>query len=173
MSWDKCNISCAVLNDTGWCLELVRVPVKCANTNDLFHILRCLLHLEFLTCMWNYKSKGQFLQEFLSLLFLTFSKVGYIFSENNKCVQGSAVNYSIKEPHWPTVCFSCRGVQAAHLIMTVHAKFFLVVKYVYFFFFNILVSLFSECIVDRKTTLLFFFGTTDNRVKLFAWSNVY
>ena len=27
--WDKCSISCSVLNDTGWCLELVRVPVNC------------------------------------------------------------------------------------------------------------------------------------------------
>ena len=74
--------------------------------------------------MWNDQSKGQFLQEFLSLLFLMFSKVGHIFSENNKLVQGSAVNYSVKEPYWPTVCFSCRGVQATHLIMTVHTTFF-------------------------------------------------
>jgi len=29
--WDKCSIYCAVLNDAGWCLELVRVPVKCHN----------------------------------------------------------------------------------------------------------------------------------------------
>jgi len=71
-----------------------------------------------------------------------FSKVGHIFSENNKCVQGSAVNHSIKEPHWPTVCFSCRGVQAAHLIMTVRTTFFLVVKHIYFFFSIILLSLF-------------------------------
>ena len=40
------------------------------------------------------------------------------------------------------VCFSCRGVQAAHLIMTVHTTFFVVVKYIYFFFSSILVSLF-------------------------------
>jgi len=129
--------------------------------------------------MWNDQSKGQFLQEFLSLLFLMFSKVGYIFSENNKCVQGSAVNYSIKKPHWPTVCFSCPGVQVAHLIMTIHTTFSLVVKYVYFFFSSIIslslsLSLsFSECIVDRKTALLFFFGATDNRVKMFVWSNAY
>jgi len=31
VNWDKCSISCAVLNDAGWCLELVRVPVKCCN----------------------------------------------------------------------------------------------------------------------------------------------
>ena len=65
--------------------------------NDLFHILRCLLHLETLTFMWNDQNKGQFLQEFLSLLFLMFSKAGHIFSEN-KCVLGNAVIYSIKEP---------------------------------------------------------------------------
>jgi hypothetical protein len=69
--------------------------------------------------MWNDQSKDQFLQEFFSRVFLMFSKVGHISSENDKCVQGSAVNHSIKEPHWPTVCFSCRGGQAAHLIVTV------------------------------------------------------
>jgi len=41
--------------------------------------------------MWNDQRKGEFLQELLSLLFLMFSKFGQIFSENNKCVQGSAV----------------------------------------------------------------------------------
>jgi hypothetical protein len=92
--------------------------------------------------MWNDQSKGQFLQELLSLVFLMFSKVGHIFSENNKCVQGSAVNHSIKEPHWPTVCFSCRGVKAAHLIVTVHTTFFLIVKHIYFYFSSILVCLF-------------------------------
>ena len=30
--WDNFSTSCAVLNDAGWCLELVRVPlVKCRN----------------------------------------------------------------------------------------------------------------------------------------------
>jgi len=44
--------------------------------NDLFHILRCLLHLETLTFMWNDQNKGQFLQEFLSLLFQCSPKLG-------------------------------------------------------------------------------------------------
>jgi len=87
------------------------------------------------------KAKASSRKEFLSLLFFMFSKVGHIFSQNKKCVQGSAVNYSIKEPHWPMVCFSFRGVQAAHFIMTVHTTLFLVVKYVYLFFSRILVSL--------------------------------
>ena len=118
--WDKCSISCAVLNDTGWCLELVRVPVKCRNCEWPVSQLAVIAALRVSDVHVEWSKQGQFLQEFLSLLILTFSKVGHIFCENNKCVQGSAINYSIKEPHWPTVCFSCRGVQAAHLNMTVH-----------------------------------------------------
>ena len=87
------------------------------------------------------KERVSSLKNFYRFL-LMFYKAGHIFSENNKCIQGSAVNYSIKEPHWPTVYFSCRGVQAAHLIVAVHTTFFLVVKFVYFFFSSILVSLF-------------------------------
>ena len=89
-----------------------------------------------------------------------FSKVGHIFSENNKCVQGSAVNYYINKPHWPTVCFSSPSVQAAHLIMTVHTAFFLVAKYVYFFFSSILVSLFFRMHSGQEDDPL-----------VFLWSN--
>ena len=133
-----------------------------ATANDLFHIMRCLLHFESLTCMWNDQSKGQFLQEFLSLLFFTFSTVGHIFWENNKCIQGNVLNYSIKKPHWPTVCFSCRGVQAANLIMTVHTTFFLVVRYVYFFFSSILVSLFFRMHSGQEDDPLVFLKTYSN-----------
>jgi len=70
-----------VLNEAGWCSELVRVPVNAATANDLFHILRYLLYFQSLTCMWIDQSKGQLLQEILSLLFLMFSKVRHIFCE--------------------------------------------------------------------------------------------
>jgi hypothetical protein len=100
------------------------------------------------------------------------SKVGHIFSENNKCSQGSAVSHSIKEHQWPAVCFSCRGVQAELLIMTVHTTF-LGCKTRLFLLFHYLLYSFSDCIVDRKKTVLFFLGATDTRVKLFAWSNAH
>jgi hypothetical protein len=41
----------------------------------------------------------------LSFVFLMFSKVGHIFSENNKCVQGSAVNHCVSAPRWLSVFF--------------------------------------------------------------------
>ena len=96
-----------------------------ATANDLFHMFAALRNSDVYV---EWSKQGPVPSRIFSLLFLTFSKVGHVFSENNKCVQGGAVNYSIKEPHWPTVCFPCRGVQAALLIMPVHTTFFLVVK---------------------------------------------
>lgn len=138
-----------------WCLK------DTACSDDPFDIFRRLLHLQSVMCLWSNQSEGQFLQERLSFVFLTFSKVRHIFSQNNKCVQGNTINRSIKDPHRTTICFSCSGIKAAHLIIAVYSAFFLVVKYIYFFFHSICISLFRECMVDINTTLLFFFGTMD------------
>jgi len=121
--WDKCSTSCVVLNDAGWCMELVRVPVKC-----------CKLRMTcFTSCgvcwtsnLWRacgmIKTRASSFNNFCRFSFNVL-QAWHILSENTKCVQSSAVNYSIKEPVWPTACFSCRGVQAVHLIMTVHTTF--------------------------------------------------
>ena len=58
------------------------------------------------------------------------------------------------------VCFSFRGVQPAHLIMTLHTTFFLVVKYVCFFFTSILVSPFFGM-----------HGGQEDDPLVFLWSN--
>ena len=102
-----------------------------------------------------------------------FSKVGHIFSENNKCVQSSAVNYSKKEPHWLTVCVTCPGVQAAYLVLTRHTIFSRIKICLFIHLQYPCLSFFSECLVERNTTFLFFFGVTDNRVILFVLSNAY
>ena len=140
---DKCSISFAVLNDAGWCLlvvgaagKIVQLRVTCSTSC----VVCCTSNLW--RAWWNCQTKGQLLQELLSLVFLMFPKAGHIFSANKKCVQGSPVNHSIKKPRWPTGCFPCRGVQAENLIIPVHTTFFLVVKPICIFFSGILVCLF-------------------------------
>ena len=124
----KCSTFCAVLNDAGWCLELVRMPVRCRNCEWPVSHLAVFAAIRMSDVHVEWSKQGPIPSRILVASLWMSSKAGHIFRENNKCVQGSAVNYSIKEYHWPTVCFSCRGVQAAHLIMTVHTTFYLVVK---------------------------------------------
>ena len=140
--WDKCSISCAVLNDVGWSLELVRLPVKCHNCEWPVSHLAMFVALRNSDVHMEWSKQGPVPSRYFvaSLSYVLQSLA--LFSDNNKCLQGSAVNYSMKEPHLPTVCFTCRGVQAAHLIMTAHTIFFLVVKCVHFLFSSILVCLF-------------------------------
>ena len=100
--WDKCSTSCTLLNDAGWCLLLVRVPVKCRN------------------CEWPVSHLAVF------------------------AALGNAVNYSIKEPHWPTVCFflpwctSCTFDHDCphHLFPGCKMRLFLLFRYPRLFFRN-------------------------------------
>jgi len=121
--WDKCSTSCAVLNEVGWCLELVRMPVKCRNCEWPVSHLAVFAAIRISDVHVEWSKQGPVPSRIFLASLSMFSKAGHIFSENNKCVQGCAVNYSIKEPHWPTACFSCRDVQSAHLIMTVDTNF--------------------------------------------------
>ena len=95
LTWDKCSISCAVLNDAAWCLELARVPlIKCHNYEwsvshlALFAALQSSVHVEW--------SKHGRVPSGVFVACLLFFKVWHFLSLTKKCVPARAVSSSIK-----------------------------------------------------------------------------
>jgi len=129
--WDKCSVSCVVLSDTGWCLLLLRVLVKCRNCEwPASHLaIFAALWISWLACGM-IKARASSFKNFCCFSYVLQS-LAY-FSEN-KCVQGSTCQLFHKRASLANNLFSFLWCTSCTFDHDCPHHLFLVVKYLFLF----------------------------------------
>lgn len=108
-----------------------------------------------LLCMW-----------FADLMYLIFYFFIIYYSIKNLCINYSLIRNAMKHAKGSVPSTSSNTICMSHFIKCVYSSFCWVVKIDNFWFFVFASTFFWPCIVETKTTGLFFFGVKETVVLL-------